>query len=179
MLIVAIVIATPFLIRASRRRQSNRISRLQLDASIETVDFLLATLRAGYSLPQSLLKLADVAPEIVKPAFIDLRNAIDSGQSIHSALSEMRPRLGPEFTSLIDLVTSAVKLGIPTESLIVHIHHEVRAARRQQGERLAKQLSVRLTLPLVLCTLPSFVFLIIVPIVMGTIAQLRLNGTTP
>ncbi|MFM8855957.1 MAG: type II secretion system F family protein [Actinomycetota bacterium] len=179
MLIGFIVIATAFLIRSSRRRRSIRAAHLRLDAAIETVDFLLAMLRAGYSLPQSLMKLGDVTSRIVRADFVHLRDAIAAGRSLHEALTDVRTRLGPEFSSLIDLLASAVRLGIPTESLVVHIHHEARFARRRQGEILARQLSVRLTLPLVLCTLPSFVFLIIVPIVMGTIAQLRLNGTTP
>lgn len=179
MLIVFIVFATALLIRASRRRRSNRMGRLRLDAAIETVDFLLAMLRAGYSLPQSLMKLPDIAPDIVRKDFIDLRDAIASGRPVHEALTGVRARLGPDFSSLIDLMASAIRLGIPTESLVVHIHDEARLARRQQGDVLARQLSVRLTLPLVLCTLPSFVFLIIVPILMGTFTQLRLNGTTP
>lgn len=179
MLIMVIVFATMFLVRASRRRRANQVRHLHLDALIETVDFLLAMLRAGYSLPQSLMKLADVTPVVVRPLFIDLREAIASGRSIPDALADIRIRLGPQFSSLIDLVASAIRLGIPTESLIVHIHHEARFVRRQQGEILARQLSVRLMVPLVLCTLPSFVFLIIVPIVMGTIAHLRLNGATP
>jgi pilus assembly protein TadC len=179
MLIGFIVFATALLIRASRRRRSNRIGHLRLDAVIETVDFLLAMLRAGYSPPQTLMKLADITPHIVRKDFVDLRDAIASGRPIHEALTDVRTRLGPDFSSLIDLMASAIRLGIPTESLVVHIHNEARFARRQQGDILARQLSVRLTLPLVLCTLPSFVFLIIVPIVMGAIAQLRLNGTTP
>jgi len=179
MLIGFIVFAAAFFIHTSRRRRSRRIGQLHLDASIETIDFLLAMLRAGYSLPQSLIKLADVTPEIVRADFIDLRAAITSGRPIPEALADIRSRLGPVFASLIDLVSSVVRLGIPTETLVVHVHHEARSARRQQGEILARQLSVKLTLPLVLCTLPSFVFLIIVPIVMGTVTQLRLNGATP
>lgn len=178
MLIGIMVFASVFLVRASRKRRSNRIRHLRLDAAIETIDFLLAMLRAGYSLPQSLMKLAEITPENVRTEFIELRDAIASGRPIHEALTEVRSRLGPEFSPLIDLMASAIRLGIPTESLVVHIHHEARFARRQQGEILARQLSVKLTLPLVLCTLPSFVFLIIVPIAMGTITQLRLTGAT-
>lgn len=162
-----------------RRHRADRIRRRHLDALIETVDFLLATLRAGYSLQQSLLTLADVAPKSVRPAFDDLRTHIESGASFDTALSNARVRLGEDFAPLIDLTRSAIRLGIPFETLVVQIQSEVRFIHRQRGEAIARQLAVRLTLPLVLCTLPSFVFLIIVPIVMGTIMQLRVNGTTP
>jgi pilus assembly protein TadC len=179
MLIAFIVLATVLVVRALRRRAAVRTGHLRLDAAIETVDLLLAMLRAGYSLPQSLMKLADIAPDFVRKDFIDARDAITSGRPIHESLIDLRSRLGAEFASLIDLMSSAIRLGIPTEALVVRIHDEARFARRQQGDILARQLSVRLTLPLVLCTLPSFVFLIIVPIVMGAIAQLRPNGATP
>ena len=48
-----------------------------------------------------------------------------------------------------------------------------RAARRRLGEAAARRLPVRLTFPLVTCTLPAFVLLAIAPAVLGALSTLR------
>ena len=50
---------------------------------------------------------------------------------------------------------------------------EARATRRRLGEAEARRLPVRLTFPLVACTLPSFVLLAIAPAVLGALSTLR------
>ena len=50
---------------------------------------------------------------------------------------------------------------------------EARAARRRHGEAEARRLPVRMTFPLVICTLPSFVLLAIAPAVLGALSTLR------
>lgn len=165
--------------RAARRRRTDRDDRQQSDDLIETIDILLATLRAGYSLHQSLTMLADIAPLRLRPTFSDLRINVDAGTPVPVALNHARLDLGPAFGPLIGLVISAHRLGIPSESLIGQIRSEARIAQRHHAEMLARQLSVRVALPLVLCTLPSFIFMIIVPTVAGTMTTLHLSGDTP
>ncbi len=148
-------------------------------ALVETLDLLLASLRAGYSVAQSLLMLADIAPHAVRAEFEVLRERVNGGAPITVGLAECRSRLGSAFRPLFELSMSAIRLGIPTETLIVQIQSEARHVQRERNESAAKQLSVRLTLPLVVCTLPSFLFLIIVPMIAGTLSQLRTNGSTP
>lgn len=177
MLIPTLLILCAVSVRAVRRRRSNTRSQGSFDSLVETIDLLLASLRAGYSLPQSVLLLADVAPISVRLEFRALRNRVAEGHPISSAIRESCSLLDPSFRHLFELVISSIRLGIPTESLIMQIQSETRHIRRQQGEARARQLSVRLTLPVVLCTLPSFLFLIIVPMVAGTITHLRLNGS--
>jgi tight adherence protein C len=52
---------------------------------------------------------------------------------------------------------------------------EAREARRRLEQAEARRLPVRLSFPLVLCTLPSFVLLAIVPAVIAALSSL---GTT-
>lgn len=177
MLIILTVVALAIAVRSLRRYRNRR--HPNFDALVETVDLLLAAVRAGYSPAQSVLMLADVTPCSVSSVFGALRAKVEAGTPIVDALLHARSELGSEFAPVIDLVVSSIRLGIPTETLMIHLRSESRFVHRHLGEDLARRLSVRLTIPLVLCILPSFVVLIIVPIVMGTIAHLRLNGTTP
>ncbi len=179
MTILLITAVAIFVIRGVRRRRRHRDLLQNLESVVETTDLLLATLRAGYSIPASLLMLADIAPHPVHYAFRTMRAAYESGSPLTSALAATRTELGTHFGALISLVFSALRLGIPTETLMMQIQSEARHVHRQFGETLARQLPVRLNLPLVLCILPSFIVLIIVPIVAGTIHQLQLQGGIP
>ena len=50
---------------------------------------------------------------------------------------------------------------------------DANASRRRQGEAAARRLPVRLSFPLVTCTLPSFVLLAIAPAILGAVSSLR------
>ena len=179
MLIVFAAVIVVSLIRTARRRRLDRQDREISDALIEAIDLLLATLRAGYSVHQSLMMLAEIGPHPTRSAFAAMRSAVDSGTSLPQALNAVRNDLGPAFRPLIGLMVSSLRLGIPTESLIESLRSEARHTQRQRGEMSARELSVRAVLPLVLCTLPSFIFLIIVPTVAGTLTHLQPNGDVP
>lgn len=176
MLIVVALIVVVGAIRGIRRRASEARTQAEFDAYAETVDLVLASLRAGYSLSQSILMLADVAPKAVRSEFADIRSRVEAGCSVTACLSDSGKRLDTAFRSLVSLVGSSIRLGIPTESAIVQIQADARNVRRHRSDVRARQLSVRLTLPLVLCALPSFSFLVIIPMIAGTITQLRSNG---
>ncbi len=178
-LIAVIIIAIAAIVRSIRRRHVHQLEQESLNALIETTDLILATSRAGFSLPQAVMMLADIAPDIVRSEFIAVRKAVDAGVALTAALTRARREMGSPFESLIALVISALRLGIPTETFVVQLHLHARHAHRQHGEALARALPVRLTMPLVTCTLPSFIILIIVPVVAGTFEQLRLHGGTP
>jgi tight adherence protein C len=66
---------------------------------------------------------------------------------------------------------------LPIEPVLDRLAIEVRAERRRTADRHARTLPVKLSFPLVACTLPSFVLLAIVPAVMGALSTLR--GTLP
>ena len=63
--------------------------------------------------------------------------------------------------------------GLPLGPVLDRLADEARAARRRLGEAEARRLPVRLTFPLVTCTLPSFVLLAIAPAVLGALSTLR------
>ena len=58
-----------------------------------------------------------------------------------------------------------------------HDADDIRAERRRRAEAQARTLPVKLAFPLVMCTLPSFVLLAIVPALLGAVSTLR--GSAP
>lgn len=179
MLIFVAFVAAGAVVRGVRRRRSERHVQVMLDAYAETIDLLLATLRAGYTLQQSILMLAEVAPRDVRHEFVEMRSRVEHGTPITAALADCKDRLDPSFRPVIETVISSIRLGVPTESFIVQVQAEVHHIRRHVNEVRARQLAVRLSLPLVLCALPSFALLVIVPVIAGTLSHLQTKGSGP
>ena len=71
------------------------------------------------------------------------------------------------------MLGAADRYGLPLAPALDRLAAEARLARRQQAEAAARELPVRLAAPLVLCTLPSFVLLASVPLLIGTVSSLR------
>ncbi len=78
---------------------------------------------------------------------------------------------------LASSIAMADRDGLPLAPVLDRLAAEARAERRRLGQAEARRLPVRLSFPLVVCTLPSFVLLAIAPAVLGAISTLR--GTVP
>ncbi len=87
--------------------------------------------------------------------------------------SALVDELGPAARPIADGIAAAERYGLPLAPLLDTLSDQAHAARRRLAEAEARRLPVRLSFPLVVCTLPSFVLLAVVPAVMGTISSLR------
>ena len=75
--------------------------------------------------------------------------------------------------SLADSFAAADRYGQPLAPVLERLADEARQHRRRQADTLARQLPVRMSLPLVLCTLPSFVLLAVVPLLLAALSSLH------
>ena len=82
-------------------------------------------------------------------------------------------RLGPCALTLADGLAAADRDGLPLAPVLDRLADEARQHRRRQADTLARQLPVRLSLPLVLCTLPSFVLLAVAPLLLAALSSLH------
>lgn len=74
---------------------------------------------------------------------------------------------------LADSFAAADRYGQPLAPVLERLADEARQHRRRQADTLARQLPVRMSLPLVLCTLPSFVLLAVVPLLLAALSSLH------
>ena len=74
-------------------------------------------------------------------------------------------------------MATADREGLPLAPVLDRLAADARSSRRRLGEAAARRLPVRLSFPLVACTLPAFVLLAIAPAVIGALSTLR--GTVP
>ncbi|MGH9272849.1 MAG: type II secretion system F family protein [Ilumatobacteraceae bacterium] len=157
-----------------RRRRSAARARTQIrDAMPDAVELFVVCVHAGRSPPQVIAELARSAPGPVRPAFAAVELQLHRGRSLADALDELPRIAGPPGRELATAVATADRDGLPLAPVLDRLATEARADRRRAGEAAERSLPVRLSFPLVVCTLPSFVLLAIAPAVLGALSMLR------
>jgi len=73
---------------------------------------------------------------------------------------------------LADVISSCDRYGLALGPALDLLTNEARAARQRQDHADARKLPIRLSFPLVACTLPSFVLLAIAPAVIAALSSL-------
>ena len=163
---------------ASRGKRAERSRRSAIEVAMpDTIELLVMSLHAGYSPTQAITRLALDAPAPVRPAFVAVEQRMHRGHSVADALGDLAASCGRCALPLVNAMSAAVRDGLPLAPVLDRLTDEASASRRRQGEAAARRLPVRLSFPLVVCTLPSFVLLAIAPAVLGALSTLR--GTTP
>ena len=153
--------------RAARRRRSD-IERELPDA----MDLLVLSVRAGLTPFQAVGELAGSAEPVVGDAFAEVVRRTERGQPFADALAALPERLGPSATALADVIATSDRHGLALGPVLDQLTVEIRAARRRLDQAEARKLPVRLSFPLVTCTLPSFVLLAIAPAVIAALSSL-------
>jgi tight adherence protein C len=146
-------------------------------ALADTIELVIIGVRAGLAPVRAVEVGAAQAPPPVRPAFDDVVHRLHRGQRLADALQALPEALGPQAARFADTLASVDRYGLPIEPALDQLAADVRADRRREAEAWARTLPVRLAFPLVVCTLPSFVLLAIVPAVLGAVSTLR--GSAP
>jgi len=156
----------------TERRRRRTVERELPDA----VDLLVLGVRAGLTPRQSIELLARSAPASIRPACSAVVHEVERGAPFADALAGMGERLGADARSVADVLATADRYGFPLAPVLDQLAGEARAARRRLADADARRLPVRLSFPLVACTLPSFVLLAIAPAVVAALTSL--GGTS-
>lgn len=165
-----------FALRA--RRQSRRRAR---DRSIERglpemVDLFGLVIGAGRP---TITALSDIAPRTPEPFRSELTRVVRraaAGEPFVESVGQLRTRLGTSVASLVYAVVAAEIDGVPLRPALERVGDEARRRRRVRAEEAARRVPVLMLFPLVFCILPAFCLLTIVPLLVGSIADLQLPG---
>jgi len=139
----------------------------------DALDLLVLSIRAGYLPAQAIVEIGPFLPPAVRGAFGSVDAAMQAGQRFADALNQLSSALGPVAQPLVDSLSAADRYGLPLAPVLERLSSEARQQRRRDSEAAARELPVRLAVPLVLCTLPSFVLLAIVPLLLGALSSLH------
>ena len=155
--------------RRARRAHRSAVERAYPDA----IESIVLAVRAGY-LPAAAIEavLPHLAPSL-RDAFAEVTARTHRGERFADALTLLPMRLGPIAAPLADSFAAADRYGQPLAPVLDRLALEARQHRRRQADTLARQLPVRMSLPLVLCTLPSFILLAVVPLLLAALSSLH------
>ncbi len=154
-------------LRLARRRRAT-IER-ELPAAI---DLLVLSVRAGLTPRQAVAELSTNVHGVVGEAFGEVLRRTQRGQPFADALGALGDLLGPQAGTLADVIATSDRHGLALGPTLDHLALEAAAARQRLAEADARRLPVKLSFPLVLCTLPSFVLLAIVPAMIAALSSL-------
>ena len=136
-------------------------------------DHMCVSMYAGMSATQSLMAI---------PHSSALATSISSALSEGFSLSQgLEPLLTHPFEfsrNFATLVLTAEMDGLPLLQSVQQLSMEARLERRSQTEALIRQLPTRLTLPLVLCFLPSFLLCSVAPFISVVLTKVMLPHAT-
>lgn len=103
-------------------------------------------------------------------ALADLRPVVDALR-LGASPERAWQRSAPAYAPLARTLLLAERTGAGAAPALRRAAIDERAARRRRAQLAARRLGVQLVLPLGLATLPSFVLLGVVPVVLGLAAQ--------
>jgi tight adherence protein C len=170
---LAALIGPPTLRRWSNaRRRRITVRRISHDFP-DALDLLVLSIRAGYLPAQAVVEITGFLPKTLLASFTAVGTAMRRGERFGDALGQLRMMLGPVAQPLVDSLSAADRYGLPLAPVLERMSFEARQQRRRDTDATARELPVRLAMPLVLCTLPSFVLLAIVPLLLGALSSLH------
>ena len=160
-----------------RRLLAARASQRAIDAALpDAIEMLVLVIQTGMTPHQGIDVLTQRAPAPVRPAFIEVRHRVDRGAPLADALDALPDTLGQAASAIADTLAMAERHGTPIAQTLEQLALDVRERRRRQAEADARKLPIRMSFPLVVCTLPSFVLIAIVPAVLAAMASLGNTG---
>jgi len=159
--------------RAARPRLDASRRRRRVDHDLpDAIDLLVLIVRAGLSPAEAVRTVVDVVTPPIRDGFTEVVHRLDRGQPFDDAVRALSDTLGPAAHGLVDVITTTTRYGLPLEPVLDQLTDEARAARRRRHQAAARKLPIRLSFPLVACTLPSFVLLAIAPAVIAALSSL-------
>ncbi|NNE12380.1 MAG: type II secretion system F family protein [Ilumatobacter sp.] len=159
-------------------RRRDRRQRRAAHASLpDTIEVVVIGVRAGLTPSAAFTMAIDHAPPELRVGLEPVVHRMHRGHRLADALDAIPEWLGEPASFFTDALVTADRYGLPLGPMLDQLGADVRAARARLAQQRARTLPVKLSFPLVVCTLPSFVLLAIVPAVLGAVSTLR--GTAP
>ena len=147
-----------------------------LAAFAEVLESVTLHIRAGLTVRRALMMTVHHVDGALKEHLTEFGWRIEHGWLTADALAELGERIGPDARRLLDGVIRAERYGSALAPVLDRMVDDIDRVRREAALRRTRTLPVRLSAPLVVCTLPSFVLLAVLPAIGAALSGL---GTGP
>jgi tight adherence protein B len=151
----------------------SRAVRYEPDIIGQLTEHLCVSLRTGLSMTQSCERWRTLSSTGHSVAEL-----ISAGAPLEEALLPLATADPISGKHLGHTIVEAERDGLPVLDTVMRLATDHRAQLRRQTDTRIQQLPTRLTIPLVLCVLPSFLLLSVAPLVLASLSQLSLPSVT-
>lgn len=155
-----------------RRREVGAIDR-RTDELGMVVDIVRLAISGGSGVATGLGIAHQYLPPGRSAGVGDVVRGIATGTPLDSALEAWEASQGPPVGELVSLLRAADQRGVAVSAALGELSRDLRRRRRRRIEERARRLPVTLLPPLVLCVLPAFVLVTVVPMVASGLDVLR------
>lgn len=157
------------------RRALDEGGRRTRQAVPEVADLLALGLGAGLTVRAAVRETARWIDEPFRTVFGEALRRADAGEAFARALDAASADLDPAGRPLVTVLVAAERDGAALVQGLLRVGDEARHRRRTEAEARARRLPITMLLPLVLCVLPAFALLAVVPLVSGALGSLDLG----
>ncbi len=171
----ALAVAAPtwWIGRRCQRVLSERSSAARIEHALPVaIELLVLVVHAGMTPHQAVSVLEQRAPRAVRMAFGEVRRRVALGEPLADALGALPAALGPAATGVADTLALAERHGTPIAPVLEQLSRDASERRRRNAEADARKLPIKMSVPLVVCTLPSVVCLAVLPAVLAALSTL-------
>jgi tight adherence protein B len=166
-------VAWPVMGWVGRRRAHARRLAVRSEAAPAVLDLLGAALLAGLNPHKAVIRVAERVPEALQEDLSLAAAVLRLGGTPASALRAAADRSGlDELRAAAAGLEAAERWGAPPAEALAARAEALRGRVRLNAEAEAGRAAVRLAFPLVLCFLPAFVLLTVVPTIAGALQTL-------
>jgi tight adherence protein C len=162
-----------FFVPVLRERASNARTSMRCQVAVpELVDLFRLAVGAGLSIHQVIAVVVPHAPAVSVPALHEVQRRVALGVRLGDALDAL-DELGEPIRPLVAALRAAAFDGVALVPALDRAAADARLQRRRSAEISARRLPVQLLFPLVLCVLPAFGLLAVVPLIVAALGSLR------
>ena len=136
----------------------------------QLTEHLCVSLRTGLSMTHACERWCTVSSIGVSVA-----DLIKTGAPLEEALLPLAVAHPVTGRNLGHTIVEAERDGLPILDTVMRLATDHRSERRRQIDTRIRQLPTRLSIPLVLCVLPSFLLLSVAPLVLASLSQLSVS----
>ena len=171
---VALAFSVVVLARAcGAKRRALRAQERDWQAAVpDLVELIRLALGSGCTIHLALLLIADHAGGAVSAMLVRTAAELRAGDSTSEVLMDFQNRAGASVRPLCAALLGSERYGLPLAATREALAVEARLARQREADMRSRRLPVLLIFPLVVCILPAFALLTVVPLLGGGLSSL-------